>query len=273
MMIGEVLLIEDPRQLLSDLIVAVRKVRDQRGDDRCHMDLTALYQLLPEGDTRPKEDTLLTLENCARYIAATLDPNIAYVSPQRRIEELEALIGQAPAGSHPDEWKPRAATWHEERQNWMTELEALRAEVVRLSESPRQKVGEPMSKSETFAGYAIIELMGHRRIAGLAREATIAGASMLRVDIPGPDGNTAVTQFVSPASIYCLTPCGEKEARAVAQHNMPQPVQRWEIPQLAPARDIVDADYTPISPEESEDSPERHWDANEFEADTKENPY
>lgn len=47
-------------------------------------------------------------------------------------ESLERLIGNPPKGSHPDEWLPRADTWHEERILWMKEVERLRTENVRL---------------------------------------------------------------------------------------------------------------------------------------------
>lgn len=36
------------------------------------------------------------------------------------------LIGEPPNGSHPHEWMPRAASWHEERQNWIREVDKLR---------------------------------------------------------------------------------------------------------------------------------------------------
>ncbi len=46
--------------------------------------------------------------------------------------DLETLIGQPPEGSHPDEWKPRAETWHAERLNWIGEVEALRVHIESL---------------------------------------------------------------------------------------------------------------------------------------------
>jgi hypothetical protein len=45
-------------------------------------------------------------------------------------DELLALIGDAPDGSHPDEWLPRDKTWHAERLNWIREVEALRAMIA-----------------------------------------------------------------------------------------------------------------------------------------------
>ena len=38
---------------------------------------------------------------------------------------------------------------------------------------------------EAFEGWAILELMGHRRLAGYLREQTVSGASFLRLDVPG----------------------------------------------------------------------------------------
>lgn len=84
--------------------------------------------------------------------------------------------------------------------------------------------------NETFNEWAVLELMGHRKLAGKVTEATIGGAGMIRLDIPdGP------TQFYSPASVYCLTPVAEETARAFAKTHTPEPVTRWELPQLLAA--------------------------------------
>lgn len=69
---------------------AIRNHRDQRGDDRCWEDDITLYKTLPEGYVPPPVDTRVELEYCARYIACRHNPGTVYVSPQRRIEELEA---------------------------------------------------------------------------------------------------------------------------------------------------------------------------------------
>lgn len=81
----------------------------------------------------------------------------------------------------------------------------------------------------TFEGWCIIEIMGHRRLAGMVREVTIAGAGFLRCDVPGAVGATMMTQFVPPASIYAITPTTEEIERAVALHNQAGPVTRWEL--------------------------------------------
>lgn len=41
-----------------------------------------------------------------------------------------------------------------------------------------------MGEAPTFAGWAVLELMGHRRLGGYVQEATVAGVGMLRIDVP-----------------------------------------------------------------------------------------
>ena len=67
-------------------------------------------------------------------------------------------------------------------------------------------------KDPTFEGWAFLELMGHRKLAGFVREQNFAGAGLIRIDVPGDDGNVA-TQFYSPSALYCLTPTTEEMAR------------------------------------------------------------
>lgn len=92
-------------------------------------------------------------------------------------------------------------------------------------------------------GWAILELMGHRRLAGHLSEVQIGGASFIRIDVPAdlPGDDPAsvpfgATQIYSPAAIYCVTPCDEDTARKVATLNRPAPVHRWELP-AAPGPD------------------------------------
>lgn len=94
-----------------------------------------------------------------------------------------------------------------------------------------------MSESEKpYEGWAIVELMGHRRLGGRVSQAEQYGVAMLRVDVPGDDGEIVATRFCGGSSIYALTPCSEQAARAVAKSNRVEPVTRWELPALeAPA--------------------------------------
>jgi hypothetical protein len=91
--------------------------------------------------------------------------------------------------------------------------------------------GQQMSEAKAF--WAIVELMGHQRMAGLLQETTIAGAGFLRVDVPSKDGGTQITRFVSPQSIYAINPVSEEIARETAAYIESDPVQPYDVPLLA----------------------------------------
>lgn len=84
------------------------------------------------------------------------------------------------------------------------------------------------STQEMFEQWAILELMGHVRLAGRVTEEEHFGAKLGRIDIPGPDGRF-VTQFFGGGSVYRLTPTTEEIARVVAAKSAPAPVGRWEM--------------------------------------------
>lgn len=98
-----------------------------------------------------------------------------------------------------------------------------------------------MNKTETitFEGWAIIEQLGHKRIAGYVTDVVLAGAGFLRVDIPGGDGKMVATQFISPQTVYAITPTTEEVARRTAALDQPRPVTAWELRQAAlPSRTV-----------------------------------
>ena len=83
---------------------------------------------------------------------------------------------------------------------------------------------------DTFAQWSIVELLGHRRLGGYLTEVQLAGAGFLRLDIPA---EPPATQFISPGSVYAITPTTQEIATAVARRSNMAPVARWE---LEPAR-------------------------------------
>jgi hypothetical protein len=104
-------------------------------------------------------------------------------------------------------------------------------------------------------GWAILELMGHRRIAGIVSEATVAGGAFIRIDTPASEDTAGATQFYSPAAIYAITPTTEEIARAVALNCAVQPVQRWELKALpevardeAEDRELFDSPFEEEAP-------------------------
>jgi hypothetical protein len=84
-------------------------------------------------------------------------------------------------------------------------------------------------KQSDFEGWAILELMGHRRLGGHVRVTELGGAPLFRIDVPTPDGKDFATQFHSPAAVYCLTPTTEETARAIAKREQPAPVHLYEL--------------------------------------------
>lgn len=79
------------------------------------------------------------------------------------------------------------------------------------------------------------ELMGHNRYGGKISQDTKFGTSMLRVDVPQPDGSF-VTQLINPSSIYRITLCDETLGRAAAHAGQSSPMELWTIRHLLPEK-------------------------------------
>lgn len=98
-----------------------------------------------------------------------------------------------------------------------------------------------MSESkESFNEWAKVELMGHNVIVGRVSEATLAGGAFLRVDVPAIGDQQAFTKYISPAAIYAISPISEAVARALVERYRPEPVSRFEMPQIAEKVDDPD---------------------------------
>ena len=96
-----------------------------------------------------------------------------------------------------------------------------------------------------FTGWAILELMGHRRLAGYVQPVAQYGGEQLRIDVY-VDGSVrpVLTQFYGGAAIYCLTPSTEALCRAYSAHNEAgKPVAIWELPR--PSEPVRRAEDTP----------------------------
>jgi hypothetical protein len=100
-----------------------------------------------------------------------------------------------------------------------------------------------VAADETLEGWCIVELLGHRRLAGHVREVQLAGAGFLRLDIPPAGTDAGRTQYIAPGSVYALHPVTEDTARAAASAWRPQPVHRWELPSAAPDKSPDSRDH------------------------------
>jgi hypothetical protein len=90
-------------------------------------------------------------------------------------------------------------------------------------------------------GWAIVELMGHRRLVGRCSEVQVAGATLLRVDVPANetlgDPEVSATQLYGGGAIYCITPTTEEAARKAAALARPSSFKRIEA---APATELCE---------------------------------
>lgn len=68
----------------------------------------------------------------------------------------------------------------------------------------------------TMENWAILEIMGHERLAGKIFETTVAGVPMLRVEVPATEKLPSFVRLLSGASIFSLTPVPQQVACAVA---------------------------------------------------------
>ena len=99
---------------------------------------------------------------------------------------------------------------------------------------------------DQFDEWCILELMGHRRLAGKVTEATVAGGAFLRIDVYGEDkeADALATQFYSPSSVYAMTPTTESVCRRFAEaRGASEPVNRYDLMLPAPpSPPSIDAD-------------------------------
>jgi hypothetical protein len=93
-------------------------------------------------------------------------------------------------------------------------------------------MSEPQPK--TFSQWAVVEIMGHQSVVGRCSEEQIAGATLLRVDVP--DGESFTTQYVGGGSIYRLRVVSEEVGRRLSANRRDHvPPFAWELEKPAPA--------------------------------------
>ncbi len=93
-----------------------------------------------------------------------------------------------------------------------------------------------MEEKKSFEEWALVELMGRQRIVGRVTEQTIAGATMLRVDVPDAEGNTQLTRFYGGGAIYAISPVSRDLAIKLATNVDSAPVKPYDLPPQLPER-------------------------------------
>lgn len=91
---------------------------------------------------------------------------------------------------------------------------------------------------EKFEEWAIVEIMGHKRFAGLVTEQAVGGTSFVRIDVPEIELKTgetlpAFSKLFGASSIYCISPTTKEAALAFAESILAESFHRYELPKLA----------------------------------------
>ncbi len=85
--------------------------------------------------------------------------------------------------------------------------------------------------NENAGQWAIVELMGHKVVAGLTTKSEMLGKPMLRVDVPATSAYAEFTQLYGESAIYCVTFVSEAVARLTAEQSKINPVSVY-VPDL-----------------------------------------
>lgn len=88
-----------------------------------------------------------------------------------------------------------------------------------------------------------LELFGHKRLAGLVSEVTLAGGSFLRVDVPDENGATEYTRYYNPSAIYSMSPVDQPLAVAFAQKVKEPPLTRYDLTRFTKALPVGALDF------------------------------
>ena len=119
-----------------------------------------------------------------------------------------------------------------------------------------------MPETEKLELWGIVEQLGHNRFAGRITEQVVAGAAMVRVDVPEAVENgekiPGFTKFLAPSSLFGITPTDGDTARLAALNFRVRPLEAFHIvvPQRQPA--------LPYSDDFLDGLPGRHDDDDDF---------
>lgn len=82
---------------------------------------------------------------------------------------------------------------------------------------------------EKFEIWALVELMGHNKIAGKVTEHKFGNQSMLRVDVPAVNGLPAFTKIIAVNAVYAINPLNEQGATEYAELLKAKPIDVWDM--------------------------------------------
>jgi len=88
-----------------------------------------------------------------------------------------------------------------------------------------------MTEQIPSAQWGIVELMGHKVVAGRISKDEMLGKPMLRVDVPATASFGEFTQFYGESALYCVTFTSEEVAQRTAEQCRVNPVSVY-VPDL-----------------------------------------
>lgn len=105
-----------------------------------------------------------------------------------------------------------------------------------MTPTPEDRMSTSTEDSPPEIGWAILELMGHRKLAGFVSD----GGGLLRITVyladPSDDPEDSglkpiATQWYGRAAIYCITATTKETCLGLAERYQPEPITRWELPE------------------------------------------
>lgn len=81
--------------------------------------------------------------------------------------------------------------------------------------------------------WGVVQLMGHKIVAGALSKSEMFGSPLLRVDVPATDLYPAFTEFYNGNAIYGITFVSEEVARRTAAEVNHSPIKVY-VPDLIP---------------------------------------
>lgn len=100
--------------------------------------------------------------------------------------------------------------------------------------------------------YAIVELFGHQRIAGMISEHNLGG-TFIRVDVPAINGRKAFTKLYGQNAIYGITFVDRDVALAAAEKLSLKPVTAYDLAAVTTEAVRQRLEYSGIETDEDED--------------------
>lgn len=81
--------------------------------------------------------------------------------------------------------------------------------------------------------WAVVELFGHNKLAGMVTEQNVGSSSFVRVDVPETEQSPAFTRLLNPSAIYAINPVTEEVARYKVAQFQVQPIESWDTGERA----------------------------------------